>query len=110
MSLRFGRWQDVLGDVTCDALICDPPYGARTHAGNAGLSERTAAGDGAKRRDLSYAAWTPDDVREFVASWAPRTRGWMVCFTSDDLAPVYREAYQAAGRRAGVISAGERGQ
>ena len=23
----------------------------------------------------------------------------MVCFTSDDLAPVYREAYQAAGRR-----------
>lgn len=99
MDLRLGRWQDVLADVgEVDAVVTDPPYGARTHAGNTGLATRTATADNAARRDLSYCAWTPDDVRAFVAYWAPRTRGWMVCFTSDDLIPVYREAYAEAGR------------
>jgi hypothetical protein len=93
-DLRLGRYQDVLADVTCDALICDPPYGERTHKGQ----QKNDIYDGASRRDLSYANWTPDDVREVVAFWAPRTRGWMACMTSHDLGLVWQEAYEAAGR------------
>lgn len=33
VTLRFGDWRQVLADVTCDSLISDPPYSARTHGG-----------------------------------------------------------------------------
>lgn len=99
MDLRLGRYQDVLGDVTCDLLLADPPYGAKTHAGQAAVagSHLGAGFDNASRRALSYAHWTPDDVHEFVAFWAPRTRGWMACMTSHDLGLVWQAAYEAAG-------------
>lgn len=98
-DLRLGRWQDVLADVTCDALICDPPYSARVHTGANELARGSDRVDEEwDRRALNYNAWTPDDVRAFVASWAPRTRGWFVAFTSHDLCPVYAEALEAAGR------------
>lgn len=92
IDLRFGRWQDVLGDVECEALVTDPPYSARVHGGHA------VGDDMSQRRSLNYAAFTPDDVREFIASWAPRTKGWMVCFTSHDLCDTYSAAMEAAGR------------
>lgn len=126
IDLRLGDYRQTLDGETWDALICDPPYSERTHVGyNDGTStanrlsdytKRTAAGrpgrgtrdstyaarkaaDGeAHRRSITYAHWTPDDVRAFV-KWAhPRTRGWMVCFTDDTLAPVYREAMRECGR------------
>lgn len=87
-DLRCGDWRSALADVeSVDAVICDPPYSARTHEGQ---SE--------ERRDLGYAAWAPGDVHEFVSSWSPRCRGWMVALTDDVLAPVWRAAYAAAGR------------
>jgi site-specific DNA-methyltransferase (adenine-specific) len=92
-ELRHGRWQDVLADVECDALIMDPPYGDVTHAGNA---ERLAS---MGRARLSYAAWTAADVVAFVEFWSPRCRGWLACMTSDDLIPVYRAAYRSVGRK-----------
>ena len=135
IDLRHGHYRDVLADATWDALICDPPYSERTHAGHDGgvktaadlrdalarMEAKRAAGDVSaklargirdqrtsiaraereqttQRRPLSYAAWTPDDVREFVAWCAPRTRGWMVCMTDNVLAPVYAEAMEEAGR------------
>lgn len=119
-DLRLGRWQDVLTDVDMvDCIVTDPPYSSRTHEGHdegsvpdlgrgrgpvkPGRSDARYANDkweanGGQRRALTYSAWTPDDVREFVSSWAPRTRGWMVCFTSHDLCPIYAEAMEAAGR------------
>lgn len=90
-DLHFGRWQDALADVECDALISDPPYGQRTHDGN---NTQTQLG----RSVLSYDHWTADDVAAFVAHWAPRTSGWMACMTSDDLVPAWRAAYVAARR------------
>jgi site-specific DNA-methyltransferase (adenine-specific) len=101
IDLRCGDWRDVLADVEeCDALIVDPPYGARTHAGHdAGVNGHIGAGkDSATRRQLNYAAWTPADVREFVEHWSPRTRGWFCAMTSHDLIPVYYNALEAAGR------------
>ena len=110
IDLRLGDWQTALADVgVVDAVICDPPYGARTHAGNVGMGDRFNTegymkGDGATRdapgarSDLTYAAWSQQDVADFVAYWSPRCAGWMACMTSDDLIPVWRQAYAAAGR------------
>jgi site-specific DNA-methyltransferase (adenine-specific) len=88
-------------DVQCDATITDPPYGGRTHKGHdAGGPQIKSATGQATRRALTYAPWTADDVRNFVDYWAPRTRGWMACYTSDDLIDAYKEAYQRHNRYA----------
>lgn len=92
-SLRLGRWEDVLADIErCDALITDPPYGARTHKGNGDRIESMG------RAALNYACWTPEDVAAFVDHWSRRCVGWMACMASDDLIAPYRDAYRAAGR------------
>lgn len=101
-DLRLGDWRDVLADVECDALIVDPPYGARTHTGHdagvdrAGVTERTD--DHTVRRKLSYGLWTPGDVRAFVKHWSPRVRGWFCAFSCSDLFPAWRAALEAEGR------------
>lgn len=91
-SLRLGRWQDVLAGACVDAVVCDPPYGSRTHDDNADRLESMG------REPLGYSAWLPADVEEFVAAWSPRCSGWMVAMTSDDLIPVWRASYSNAGR------------
>ena len=91
-DLRCGRWQDTLADVECDALIVDAPYSARTHGGQDARVESW--------KGLQYDGWSPDDVRAFVDSWAPRVRGWFVSVTDDVLAPVWRAAYESTGRYA----------
>lgn len=95
MDLRLGPYQTALADVAeVDAVICDPPYGQRTHDG-----QRTDdTEDGAKRRSIPYHMWTDADVAEFVDSWAPRCRGWIVALTSHDLVPSYRAALDRHGR------------
>lgn len=93
IELRQGRWQDVLSDVKPDCVIADPPYSERVHENSVGRSN-----DGAERVEVSYACWSPEHVAEFVASWAPRTAGWMACMTSHDLLPAWERAYSDAGR------------
>jgi site-specific DNA-methyltransferase (adenine-specific) len=100
-DLRLGRWQDVLGDVECDALITDPPYGARTHAGQRHRrsdGHETIATCDVQCNPLPYDGWEPSDVSAFVSSWAPRVRGWFCAMTSHDLVPHYIAAMEAAGR------------
>jgi site-specific DNA-methyltransferase (adenine-specific) len=93
MELRLGRWQDVLADVTaCDAVICDPPYGARTHDGNKERLEEMG------RNPIGYGCWTTGTVSEFVGRLCARCRGWITAMTSDDLIPAWRDAYHALGR------------
>lgn len=92
IELICGLWEDVLADRYCDALITDPPYGLRTHKGNENMLQRYA------RSDLVYKHWTPEEATAFVNFWSPRTRGWMCIMTSDDLIPVYRQAYADNGR------------
>jgi site-specific DNA-methyltransferase (adenine-specific) len=89
-DIRLGRWQDVLADVTCDALICDPPYSARTHEG--ALSSTGESGV------TQYDAWTTEDARAFCDSWSPRVRSWMVIMTDDVLGPVMRDRLDELGR------------
>lgn len=91
IDLRYGRWEDVLADVRCDSVITDPPYGARTHKGAKTTRDLSAAGDG-----IAFEHWTAKDVSAFVASWAPRTRRWIVAMTSHDLIPAWEKAFAAA--------------
>jgi len=117
---RLGQWQDVLDGVTCDALIVDAPYSARTHGGHddgvggargdSGLDGeetrlRVDRRNGAvysvgvnRRRAITYEGWTPADVTAFVGAWSPRTRGWMVTITDHVLAPAWAEAMAEQGR------------
>lgn len=94
-----GPWQEALDGVECDALITDPPYGARTHNGQrTGEGNPNERGSGYYRDPIAYDHWTPSDVHGFVEAWAPRVRGWMVALTCSDLIPHWRAAYEAAGR------------
>lgn len=99
IELRLGRWQEVLADVgACDAVITDPPYGDRIHEGQ---RHGRVGGNGhewATNRGLGYGSLSPADVREFCASWAPRTSGWFCAMTSHDLVPHYEHALRKAGR------------
>lgn len=108
--LHLGKWESVLADVEVDAVICDPPFGARTHAAwregprTAGRpGDRTRGGAGymaaaLDRTPITYESWTAEHVHEFVKSWHSRTRGWMVALTSHDLAPAWQDAYEEVGR------------
>jgi len=100
IDFRLGRYQDVLHDVVCDAVICDPPYGQRTHDGhNVTTNGHIAAGnDSAIRRQLSYAAWGPDEVHQFVSFWSRRVRGWFCVLTSHDLSSHYEASLLRVNR------------
>ena len=92
--------------LACDLLLVDAPYGDRTHAGHdanlgghrGGYRGRPSKEESYPRRALSYATWTPDDVRRAVAAWAPLVRGWFVSLTDHVLAPVWEAALAATGR------------
>jgi len=97
--LHLGSYEDVLADVTCDALLCDPPYSARTHEGHVhSVRAERDCPDGAARTALSYDRWTEDDVAGFAAFWSGRASGWLACITSHDLFPAYERAYEAVER------------
>lgn len=101
-ELRLGRWQDVSNGIVADAVICDPPYGARTH-GSSRMHDPRYGGhraDGSTADGLGpeYTAWTTDDVHEFVREWSGFCRGWMVALTSHDLIQAWQAAHDEAGR------------
>lgn len=120
IDLRLGRYQDVLRDVMCDALIVDAPYSARTHSGHdAGtdsvnrerfsdddekrmrVDKRTGATYAVgvnRRRTLSYGAWGDAEIAECVDFWHERTRGWFVTITDTELAPIWSAHLERVGR------------
>lgn len=90
-ELRHGRWQDVLADVTaCDALICDPPYSARTHAG------RMAGGDGGKV-GIDYDALPASDLLQLAVWASQRVREFAVIFGDHETVRQWRDAFDGAG-------------
>lgn len=99
-DLIQGDWRDhieTIGQV--DAMITDPPYGARTHQGDiaAAVQQQSATGQ-AVRRAIDYNAFAADDAAHLVTTMAPRVKGWMVVMTSHDLIPAYEQAMRDAGR------------
>lgn len=84
-----------LGKV--DAVIVDPPYSARTHAGH-DLIARGATSDDSLRAKLGYLALTPEDVGLLARLYADVCDSWVVWMTDHMLAPKITEAFEAGGR------------
>ncbi len=98
-DLRLGDWRECLADVEeVDALICDPPYGNRTHVGHDAISGENSWGSPSRRSSLGYSHWTADDVSSFVDFWHERVGGWIVAFSCSDLFPVWRARFEDIGR------------
>jgi len=105
IELRCGDYRDVLADVDrVDAVITDPPYSDRTHAGHdAGLTAYPSPslrdkGRSVQRRAHEYAAWSARDVAAFAECWMPRTNAWMVAMCDHVLAPSYEAEADSHGR------------
>jgi hypothetical protein len=98
MTARLYAGSYLDASLSGDALITDPPYGGRTHAGHNAASAQVLSATGQiTRRAISYGAWTEQDVRDLVRWSADRIRGWRVCFTSHDLVMAYVKAYEEIG-------------
>lgn len=100
LPLRVGAWQQALADQEVDAIICDPPYSARTHEASRKFGNAREDGSSLVGLGPEYAAWTRDHVFEFVRSWSPRCRGWMVALTDHNLIHDWQDAYEEQGRYA----------
>lgn len=98
-ELYLGDCRDILPTLPkVDAVIVDPPYSERCHAGHdAGASK---ARDSAERQGLGYRALTLGDVSYFAEQYARVCSGWVVWMTDSDLALAVRTALEKAGRYA----------
>lgn len=103
-ELRLGDWRETLAGETCDLLLCDPPYSARTHSGERGT--RLSARSDAKynptktapaRNGITYAAIDESVVAEFVTAWTARVGHWVVMFGDDISWRWWRDAWDGAG-------------
>lgn len=93
------RVRDEVGSVA--AVISDPPYSDRTHAGqrHGRRPELGGSDDGwVSARGLEYAHWTPYEVASFVEEWSPITSGWICALTDHTLAPHWESEMQRLGR------------
>jgi hypothetical protein len=113
IEVHHASWQELAEIVRerggCDALIVDAPYSANTHNGHDGGERYDGScvprGDGepghrSKTRGINYAPWTSEDVRTFVETWSPLTKGWLLSITDHFLAIEWQRALEAAGRYA----------
>jgi site-specific DNA-methyltransferase (adenine-specific) len=87
---------DSLGGLPgeCDAIVTDPPYSERTHAGNdavEGLRDHGA---------IQYRSWSSRDADKACCVWSRACRGWIVILTDHVLAPIWAAGLEAAGRYA----------
>lgn len=100
IDLRLGDWKTALADIEMvDAVITDPPYGARTHEGQRyGRRDEKCGEQFVSARGIGYAHWSVADVAELVAAWAQRCAGWFCALTSHDLIPAYISELEGTGR------------
>ena len=98
-TLYLGDCRDILPTLPkVDAVITDPPYSERCHAGHdVGAAK---ARDGSERKELGYSALTLDDVRHLAEDYARVCDGWIVWMTDSDLALAVRTHLENAGRYA----------
>ena len=99
--IYHGDCREVLPTLERPAhIITDPPFSERTHTGHdaSALGHQGQGNDGAARRRLGYAPWTPADVAWYVRMACAATDGWIVTMTDHTLAPAFDAELGAAGR------------
>jgi hypothetical protein len=95
-TLYLGDCRDFFPHIgKVNAVIVDPPYSARCHAGYDSGSED--AKDGANRSGLGYAHLTHEDVEFFAGAYASLNPSWVVWMTDSDLALAVRTALEKRG-------------
>lgn len=115
-SLRQDHVSFILAGSTYDALILDAPYSEKTHEGHlegkltadraasfgasddtreARYSARKAAAGESGRRDIDYAAFTPEDCKLTTDLWQPGCIGWCVSITDHVLCPAWETAFKS---------------
>lgn len=100
IELRLGRWQEVLADVAeLGAVITDPPYSNRTHAGHDAAVNMANGGTDKRRprRDISYGFWGCTEILDLISRLADKNNGWFACFSDSVLTEVYRATYESKG-------------
>ena len=96
-TLHCGDCREVLPTLaSVDAVITDPPYSERTHAGHDTGSR--SGKDDADRKDLGYKALTPEDAEFFAGEYARICTGWVVWMTDHTLAPTIGKSLEKRGR------------
>lgn len=96
-ELWLGDCLEVLPTIgPVQAVITDPPYSERTHAGHDGGS--SPAVDGASRQSLGYGAMTADCIYSLASAYARLCSGWVVWMTDHTLAPEIAKALAAHDR------------
>lgn len=99
VRLYLGDCRDIMPSLRgVDAVISDPPFSARTHAGHDAVRGDGHTGNGAKtvREVISYEAWSDDEVREVCQSLPDH--GWACIITDHVLAPHWERRMKEAGR------------
>ncbi len=94
-ELRLGDYREVLADVTCDALITDPPYSARTHEGQ--RSGERPRGGGGRKTKIEYESLAGSDPDSLATTWSPRVRWWTLVFSDHAGAYEHEACWEAAG-------------
>jgi site-specific DNA-methyltransferase (adenine-specific) len=100
-ELWHGDCREVLPTLQpVDAVITDPPYSERTHAGHDATARghKGSGNDGAARAGLGYQAMTPEAADWFAAEYARLCLGWVVWMTDHTLAPDIAKSLQNRGR------------
>lgn len=90
IDFRLGNYQDVLQAVTCDALICDPPYSERTHKGRRTGSEL-------RQSNIKYDSIDQGDANELAEFFSERTRWWAVIFGDHITREFHAKAWESVG-------------
>lgn len=100
-QLWHGDCRDVLpGLPNVDAVVTDPPYSSRTHAGHdASVNGHRGAGkDAAARSALGYESLSETDVWTYAKAFARISDGWIVWMCDHALVPHIEAALGASGR------------
>ena len=80
-----------------DNVIADPPFSERVSRGSSNGRRRDSS-TGVSTRGLEYASWSSDDVRAFVADWAPLCARWFAVLCSHDQIHTYEREFANAKR------------
>ena len=96
-TLYHGDCREVLPEIaSVDAVIADPPYSERTHAGH---DQGSRSGrDDSSRECLGYKAMNPELAKFFAAEYSRICTGWIVWMTDHTLAPTIMAALKKQGR------------